>query len=109
MSLNVCPAAVVAAPVEVVWGALADPTRWGEWIDGRVVSVIPPGPAAVGQVIALGARELGREWHPVITVGLVDPAARQLGFRGTFPLGLELRQRMTCTPIDASSCHVQFG
>jgi hypothetical protein len=33
MGLTVCPAAVVAAPVEVVWGNLVQWERYSEWAD----------------------------------------------------------------------------
>lgn len=109
MTLSVCPAATVAAPASVVWDALSEPARWGEWIDGRVVSVTPPGPVTVGQVFTVASPALGREWRSVFTVELVDSMKRQLGFQSIFPLGLRLNQRLTCAPIDAVSCRVQYG
>ena len=36
MGLTVCPAAVVAAPVEVIWGNLVHWERYCEWFDRSV-------------------------------------------------------------------------
>ena len=35
MSITLCPAAVVAAPVEYVWELLSEPTLRDEWWDAR--------------------------------------------------------------------------
>ncbi len=51
MGLNVCPAAVVAAPVENVWKLLTEPALRDEWWDARTDRVVPEGSAAPGQVI----------------------------------------------------------
>jgi len=52
MGLTVCPAAVVAVPVEVVWGNLVQWERWPKWRnDVQVERSEPEGPATVGQTI----------------------------------------------------------
>jgi Polyketide cyclase / dehydrase and lipid transport len=109
MTLSVCPAAVVAAPVEVAWNILEQPEHYGEWIDGEITRVEPPGPAQVGQTIEVSARGLGRTWHPVFRVELVDAATHQLGLYVTFPLGLRLRERLSLAAVDATTCRVQYG
>ena len=112
MGLSVCPAAVVAAPVEVVWEFLAHPARYSEWIDGQVDHVEPPGsegPAVVGQIITVTAPALGRKWHALFKVEKVDAEKHQLGMHVTFPLGMQLREHVSCTSIDAISCNVQYG
>jgi hypothetical protein len=53
MGLSVGPAAIVAAPVEVVWGNLVQWERYVEWADVQVVRREPEGPATVGQTITL--------------------------------------------------------
>lgn len=60
MSLTVCSAAVVAAPVEVVWGNLAQWERYSEWFDRflQVEQSEPEGPATAGQTITFG----GKPW-----------------------------------------------
>ena len=109
MSLNVCPAAVVAAPVEVVWALLADPIRFSEWADAQVECVEPPGPTSVGQTITLTSPALCRRWRVVFQVEQVDPVHHQLGFKAILPLGLELHEHLSCAALDATSCRVQYG
>jgi hypothetical protein len=48
MGLTVCPAAMVAAPVEVVWGNLVQGERYFEWADVQVERSEPEGPTTVG-------------------------------------------------------------
>ena len=108
MGLSVCPAAVVAAPVEVVWEFL-HPENFNEWIDGRVEQIKPEGPAVVGQKIIATAPALGRRWQVVFKVEKVDAERHQLGMHVTFPLGMQLQEHVSCTAIDATSCNVQYG
>src|SRR6185436_5528781 len=49
LTLSTCPIAIVAAPVEQVWGLLADPRRYALWWDAQTCSIIPDGPAQQGQ------------------------------------------------------------
>src|SRR5947199_245135 len=72
MGLSVCPAAVVKAPVEVVWGFLAYPEKFNEWVDGRVEHIEPAGPAVVGQAITVTAPAFGRRWPAFFKVEKVD-------------------------------------
>jgi hypothetical protein len=48
MGLSVCPAAIVAAPVGVVWANLVQWERYFEWADVQVERREPEGPATVG-------------------------------------------------------------
>jgi hypothetical protein len=41
MGLSVCPAAIVAAPVEVVWGNLVQWERYFEWADVQAEPSLP--------------------------------------------------------------------
>jgi len=109
MGLNVCPAAVVKAPVEVVWSFLANPAKFNEWVDGRVEHMEPEGPAVVGQKIKVTAPAFGRRWDAFFTVEKVDPEKHQLGMYVKFPLGMQLQEHVSCTAIDATSCNVQYG
>jgi hypothetical protein len=109
MGLSVCPAAVVAAPVEVVWAFLAYPAKLNEWADGRVEQIEPEGPAVVGQKFTVIAPALGRKWRAFFTVEKVDVGKHQLGMRVAFPLGMRLQEHVSCTAIDATSCNVQYG
>lgn len=109
MAVSVCPAAVVAAPVESVWALLADPARYDSWWDARTFRIDPPGPAAPGQVVHAGG--IKARWAPRVTLRVmtVNPQKHQIQFKVDLPLGITNTQTTTCTAIDAVSCRVQFG
>jgi hypothetical protein len=111
MGLTVCPAAVVAAPVEVVWENLIHWERYSAWFDRslRVERIEPDGPASVGQTIAFSGKAFGLTAHFLFKVEAVDPERRQLGLHAYFPLGLQLKPHISCTPVDATTCRVQYG
>ena len=109
MALSVCPAARVAAPVEVVWELLADPARWNDWVDGRVERIEPAGLARPGQTILVMANGPGPTWQVAFRVEAVNPAAHQLGMHVTLPLGMSMHEHVSCIPLDASSCRVHYG
>ena len=109
MSLSICPAAVVAAPVEVVWGNLVQWDRYLEWAGVRVEHAEPEGPAIVGQTITFAGKAFGRTLRFIFKVEELDPERHQLGLHAFFPLGLQEIPHITCTPIDAATCRVQYG
>ena len=110
MSLTVCPAAIVAAPVEVVWENLVQWERYSEWADVQVERIEPEGPATVGQTIYFGGKAFGRTLHFIFKVEEVNPERHQLGLHAFFPLGLpEEKPHVACYPIDATTCRVQYG
>jgi hypothetical protein len=111
MGLTVCPAAVVTAPVEVVWGNLVEWQRYSEWFDRslQVERSEPQGLATVGQTITFAGKALGRTWHFIFKVEKINPARHQLGLHAFFPLGLQMKPHISCTPLDATSCRVQYG
>ena len=111
MGLTVCPAAVVAAPVEVVWGNLVQWERYSEWFDRslQVEQSEPEGPATAGQTITFGGKALGRTWHFIFKVEEVNPERHQLGLHAFFPLGLQIKPHISFTSIEATTCHVQYG
>ena len=111
MGLTVCPAAVVAAPVEVVWGNLVQRERYSEWFD-RPVQVErsePEGPATAGQTISFAVKAFGRTLHFIFKVEEVNPERYQLGLYAFFPLGLQMKPHIACYHIDATTCRVQYG
>lgn len=59
MGLSVCPLAIVAAPVEVVWANFTEWERYSEWADVRVKRAEPEGPAAAGQTVHFTGHGLG--------------------------------------------------
>ena len=109
MGFNICPIAVVEAPVETVWELLDDPARYDAWWDARTVGIEPQGPAAPGQVVHARTTGLGRTWDVTLQVQVVDPARHQVRLRITLPLGLINDNTITCTAVDANSTRVAFG
>ena len=109
MGLTVCPAAVVAAPVEVVWGNLVQWERYSEWADVQVERSEPEGPATVGQTISFTGKAFGRTLHFIFKVEEVYPERHQLDLHAFFPWGLQEKPHIACTPIDATTCRVQYG
>jgi hypothetical protein len=83
MSLSVCPAAVVAAPVETVWANLTEWARFCEWSGVRVARLEPEGPTAAGQTVHL----TGMGLRMTFNVESVDPARHQLDGHVFLPLG----------------------
>ncbi len=109
MSLSVCPAAIVAAPVELVWANLVEWERYSDWTDVQVERVEPPGPASAGQTVTFGGKVLGRTLRFTFKIEEVDAARHRLGLHVFFPLGLQEKPHIACDPIDATSCRVQYG
>jgi hypothetical protein len=113
MGLTVCPSAIVAAPVEVVWENLVQWERYSEWFsaDLLVKRSEPEGPASIGQTINFGGKALGRTWHFIFKVEEVNPERHQLGLHAffPFPFSFQMKPHIACYPIDATSCRVQYG
>lgn len=109
MGLSVCPGAIVAAPVEVIWANLVQWERYAEWADVQVERSEPGGPATVGQTIYFSGRALGRTLHFTFKVEEVNIERHQLGLHAFFPLGLQEKPHIACYPINATTCRVQYG
>ncbi len=109
MPVSVCPAAVVAAPLEEVWALLMQPERYGEWWDIHTERVTPPGPAAPGQVVTGWSKALGRKWNVGITIESMDVQRHRMLLKTTLPLGIVVHNQIICAQVDATSCHIQFG
>ncbi len=108
MGINVCPAAVVAAPVESVWDILSDTACYEEWWEVHAERIVPEGKAVPGQMIYLAERGLGRKWEMTLRIEQVNPEKHQIVFHGEL-LGGVSQNSITCTAIDAASCRVQYG
>jgi hypothetical protein len=109
MALTVCPAAIVAAPVEVVWENLVQWERYAGWADVHVERCEPEGPATAGQTVYFSGKAIGRTWHFTFKVEDVNPARHQLDLHVFFPFGLQEKPHIACEPIDAATCRVQYG
>lgn len=109
MGLAVCPAAIVAAPIELVWANLVQWERYPAWADVRAERVEPEGPAAAGQSIYFSGKVLGRTLRFHFKIDEVDPGRHELSLHAFFPLGLQEKPHISCQPIDAATCRVQYG
>ena len=109
MGFTLCPAAVVAAPVESVWELLSEPTLYDVWWDARTERIVPEGKASPGQVLYAKTSALGRKWDVTLRVEMVNPEKRQIQLHVTLPLGIVNHATITCTAIDTTSCRVQYG
>jgi len=109
MVVSVCPADIVAAPVEDVWALLNQPSRYGEWWDAHVEHIEPEGPATPGQKIYITSSGLGKRWDVRFIVKTVNPVRHQIQFDVTLPLSIVDHVTITCTSVDAVSCRVQYG
>jgi hypothetical protein len=109
MGLTVCPVAVIAAPVELVWSNLVQWERYYDWADVWVERSEPEGPATVGQTIHFAGKVFFRTMRFTFKIEEVNAERYQLGLHAFFPLRLEEKTHITCPPIDAPTCRVQYG
>lgn len=109
MPVSVCPAAIVAAPAEVVWSLLMRPETYDLWWDAHTERITPEGPATPGQVITAWASGLGKRWEVRAEIGQIDAEKRQIDITTTLPLGVQAHNHLSCAPLDASSSRLQFG
>ncbi len=77
MAINVCPAAVVAVPIESVWEILSDTTLYEEWWEARAERIVPEGKAVPGQMIYLATTGLGRKWVMTLRIEMVNPVKQE--------------------------------
>ena len=103
MVVNVCPAATSTAPPERFWSLVTSPERFGEWVDGRVVSVNPPGEMRPGQVTRMVSPAFGREWPVRIEVGAMDPGRRWIDLVAYLPFGVANYEHLTLTETDGGT------
>ena len=112
MGMSICPGVIVAAPVELVWANLVQWERYYDWADVHVASLEPDGPATAGQTITFGVfggKTFDRILHFTFKVEAVQPEKHQIGGHVSFPFGLQQNSTINCTPVDATSCRVQYG
>ena len=109
MIVNVCPAAVTSAAPDRVWKVLTTPERFGEWLDAKFESAVPPAPVGPGQRIKLSARSLGRSWPVVIEVKDLDPQCRWIDLVVRLPFGVDNHEHVTLTETEAGGTLVRFN
>jgi hypothetical protein len=105
----VCPTDVVEAPVEVVWGLLTDPAGWGGFFDLRVREVHPPGPAHAGQRVVAESGPQFLHLKVSLEFTRIDATHHRLGLRVALPLGVVVREDMSCVALEAGRCRVTYG
>jgi hypothetical protein len=99
---------LVDAPVETVWALLTEPAGWSSFYDLRVIRVEPPGPARSGQRIV---GESGPRWlHLAVTLTYtaIDVSQRSLRLEVRMPLGIAVREELSCSPISEGQCRVSY-
>jgi hypothetical protein len=109
MSVSVCPAAVVAAPVEEVWALLMQPETYEQWWDIHTERVTPPGPATPGQTVFGWSKALGRKWPVSMTIESLNAERHQMLLHTRLPLGIGVHNQISCAKVDEHACRVQFG
>ncbi len=109
MSINVCPIAIIQAPISRVWQLLDEPSSYAQWWDAETLAIVPAGPAQPGQNIYARSRALGRWWKVHIAVERVEAAAQQIDLTTHLPLGISVYNHITCVPLDNEQCRVSFG
>ena len=109
MPVSVCPAAIVAAPAEVVWSLLMRPEAYDLWWDAHTERITPEGPATPGQLITAWTSALGKRWDVRLEIVEIDTEKRQIDITTTLPLGVQAHNHLSCAPLDASSSRLQFG
>ena len=111
MTLNVCPADTVRAPVERVWELLMHPAGYGRFWEFTVERVEPEGPAMVGQKFVGWTKPLCRRWRWRIDgeIQELDARCHHILFRMSLPFGLLSSNRIMCARIDEQSCTLRYG
>jgi len=109
MSFSTCPITTIEAPIDQVWRLLADPALYAQWWDAQNRSISPAGPAHPGQQVFARTVALGRWWDVQITVEAVTPERHELHLLTRLPLGITVRNHITCTPLDGERTRVGFG
>src|SRR6266853_1568199 len=103
-----CPTALVNAPIEVVWTLLTEPARWTEFFDIHVTRVDPSGPAVVGQRID------GESGPRILRLAVtfesteIDIARRTIGLNVQLPLGISVREDLSCGAVGDTQCRVNY-
>jgi len=104
-----CPTTVVYAPVEVVWTLLTEPTAWGEFFDVRIIAVTPSGTATVGQIVCGESGPRFLRLKLVFQYVEIDVSRYRLLLDVRMPLGITVREELTCASIDTNRCRVNYG
>lgn len=109
MTVSTCPADEVKAPLGAVWDLLQSSAPWGGFWDVRVLSVEPEGRATPGQKILGQSRAVGRQWPVVFRVEALDHAKSWMEVTTSLPLGMAVKNRISCHSLCEEVTLVRFG
>jgi ligand-binding SRPBCC domain-containing protein len=109
MTVTVCPAAIINAPIERVWSLLMDPRRWTHWSTARLETADPEGPLHAQQRLYFSSRAFGRRWRAVTTVIRVTPERHSVDVDVSVPFGIVNHEHLSLTSLPDDRTHVQFG
>lgn len=109
MTVSTCPIVTVHAPVERVWSLLSEPANYDLWWDAQTRSIVPEGHAQPGQRIHARTRGLGKWWDVHVLIEAVNKDAHELDLTTKLPLGITVRNHMTCTALEGGNTRVSFG
>jgi Polyketide cyclase / dehydrase and lipid transport len=109
MTVSTCPIATVNAPIERVWPLLSEPSNFDLWWDAHTLSIVPEGHAQPGQTIHARTRGFGKWWVVSALVEAVDDAAHELDLTTSLPLGITVKNHITCTALEGGNTRVSFG
>jgi ligand-binding SRPBCC domain-containing protein len=109
MTVTVCPAATINAPIERVWSLLMDPLKWTDWSTARLEAARPEGPLHTGQRLYFSSRAFGMRWHAVTTVTSVAAQPHSLDVDVSVPFGIVNHEHLTLVSLPDGRTHVQFG
>lgn len=109
MSVNVCPIAIINAPLDHVWEFLSEPKNYALWWDAQTQNIVPEGRANAGQKIHAKTMEIGKSWDVTVTVNAVDEPKHQIHLITALPFGITVYNHITCTPLKDGNTHVSFG
>ncbi len=103
-----CPISIVNAPVELVWKLLTRPEGWGSFYDVRINAVDPAGPAVVGQTILAESGPQLLHLKLQFRFVEIDAVNFRLGLHMQLPLGITVRENLTCFPLGLEQCRVNY-
>ncbi len=104
-----CPTSIVNAPVELVWQLLTSPEGWGDFYDVRITAVDPAGTAVVGQTVFAESGPQFLHLKLQFRFTDIDALNYKLGLDARFPLGVTVREDMTCVPLGEKQCRVNYN
>jgi hypothetical protein len=85
------------------------PERWGEFYDVRITSAAPAGLASVGQTVFAESGPHFLHLKLQFRFVEIDALNYKLGIDVRLPLGVTVRERLTCVPLGPARCRVNYN